>query len=68
MKMLDVYNEFKSQISSKFKITKFRSRKVEKKYAFDIPDVPDTSEYLEVSYSVSGVSCYDLCSLSEVLG
>lgn len=53
VKILDVYNEFKSHVSSKYKITKFRSRKVEKKYAFNIQDVPDESEYLEVSYSAT---------------
>lgn len=32
---------------------KFRSKKTTKEYAFDIADVPDSSEYLEVQYPVS---------------
>lgn len=32
----------------------FSLQKVEKSYAFEIPDVPTQSEYLEVRYSVSG--------------
>uniref|UniRef100_A0A4W6CIR1 DNA polymerase n=1 Tax=Lates calcarifer TaxID=8187 RepID=A0A4W6CIR1_LATCA len=48
--MMDVYQEF-SEVSEKFKIMKFKSKKVEKNYAFEIPDVPSQCEYLEVRYS-----------------
>ncbi|XP_017309249.1 DNA polymerase alpha catalytic subunit isoform X2 [Ictalurus punctatus] len=48
--MMDVYQEFNS-LSEKYKIMKFKSKKVEKNYAFEIPDVPTQSEYLEVRYS-----------------
>ncbi|XP_047424576.1 DNA polymerase alpha catalytic subunit isoform X2 [Mugil cephalus] len=48
--MMDVYQEF-SSLSERFKIMKFKSKKVEKNYAFEIPDVPSQSEYLEVRYS-----------------
>ncbi|KAJ8385816.1 hypothetical protein AAFF_G00181720 [Aldrovandia affinis] len=48
--IMDVYQEF-SQLSEKFRIMKFKSKKVEKNYAFEIPDVPTQSEYLEVRYS-----------------
>ncbi|XP_030625392.1 DNA polymerase alpha catalytic subunit [Chanos chanos] len=48
--MMDVYQEFNS-LSEKFKIMKFKSKKVEKNYAFEIPDVPSQCEYLEVRYS-----------------
>ncbi|MBN3304208.1 DPOLA polymerase, partial [Amia calva] len=48
--MMDVYQEF-SAISERYKIMKFKSKKVEKSYAFEIPDVPSQSEYLEVRYS-----------------
>ncbi|KAJ8278149.1 hypothetical protein GJAV_G00084410 [Gymnothorax javanicus] len=48
--IMDVYQEF-SQLSEKFKIMKFKSKKVEKNYAFEIPDVPSQSDYLEVRYS-----------------
>lgn len=48
--LMDVYQEF-SGISEKLKIMKFKSKKVEKSYAFEIPDIPTQSEYLEVRYS-----------------
>lgn len=48
--MMDVYQEF-NDLSEKFKIMKFKSKKVEKNYAFEIPDVPTQCEYLEVRYS-----------------
>uniref|UniRef100_A0A8C9ZTU6 DNA polymerase n=1 Tax=Sander lucioperca TaxID=283035 RepID=A0A8C9ZTU6_SANLU len=48
--MMDVYQEF-NELSEKFRIMKFKSKKVEKSYAFEIPDVPTQSEYLEVRYS-----------------
>ncbi|TMS09148.1 DNA polymerase alpha catalytic subunit [Larimichthys crocea] len=48
--MMDVYQEF-NELSEKFKIMKFKSKKVEKNYAFEIPDVPSQCEYLEVRYS-----------------
>ncbi|XP_036414647.1 DNA polymerase alpha catalytic subunit [Colossoma macropomum] len=48
--MMDVYQEF-NDLSEKFKIMKFKSKKVEKNYAFEIPDVPTHCEYLEVRYS-----------------
>ncbi|XP_075815002.1 DNA polymerase alpha catalytic subunit isoform X2 [Microtus pennsylvanicus] len=49
--MKDVYEEFDSKIAAKYKIMKFKSKTVEKNYAFEIPDVPEKSEYLEVRYS-----------------
>ncbi|XP_040194139.1 DNA polymerase alpha catalytic subunit isoform X2 [Rana temporaria] len=49
--MMNVYQEFNDHISEKYKIMKFKSKKVEKNYAFEIPDVPASSEYLEVRYS-----------------
>ncbi|KAK1884775.1 DNA polymerase alpha catalytic subunit, partial [Dissostichus eleginoides] len=48
--MMDVYQEF-NELSEKFRIMKFKSKKVEKSYAFEIPDIPSQSEYLEVRYS-----------------
>ncbi|XP_062841851.1 DNA polymerase alpha catalytic subunit [Trichomycterus rosablanca] len=48
--MMDVYQEFNS-LSEKFKIMRFKSKKVERSYAFEIPDVPTQCEYLEVRYS-----------------
>ncbi|XP_069320522.1 DNA polymerase alpha catalytic subunit isoform X1 [Eulemur rufifrons] len=47
----DVYEEFDEKIATKYKIMKFKSKIVEKNYAFEIPDVPEKSEYLEVRYS-----------------
>ncbi|XP_067896670.1 DNA polymerase alpha catalytic subunit [Heterodontus francisci] len=49
--MLDVYQEFSEAISEKYKIMKFKSKKVERKYAFEIPDVPENCQYLEVKYA-----------------
>ncbi|XP_041824817.1 DNA polymerase alpha catalytic subunit [Melanotaenia boesemani] len=48
--LMDIYQEF-SEVSEKFKIMKFKSKKVEKNYAFEIPDVPNQCDYLEVRYS-----------------
>ncbi|XP_029004027.1 DNA polymerase alpha catalytic subunit [Betta splendens] len=48
--MMDIYQEF-SELSDKFKIMKFKSKKVEKNYAFEVPDVPSQCDYLEVRYS-----------------
>ncbi|KAK1806571.1 hypothetical protein P4O66_005077 [Electrophorus voltai] len=48
--MMDIYQEFNS-LSEKFKIMKFKSKKVEKNYAFEIPDIPTQCEYLEIRYS-----------------
>ncbi|XP_017283871.1 DNA polymerase alpha catalytic subunit isoform X2 [Kryptolebias marmoratus] len=48
--MMDVYQEF-SELTEKFKIMKFKSKNVEKNYAFEIPDVPSQCDYLEVRYS-----------------
>ncbi|XP_075710123.1 DNA polymerase alpha catalytic subunit isoform X2 [Rhinoderma darwinii] len=49
--MMNVYQEFNDGVADKYKIMKFKSKKVEKSYAFEIPDVPASSEYLEVRYS-----------------
>nr|DBA34120.1 TPA: hypothetical protein GDO54_001717 [Pyxicephalus adspersus] len=49
--MMNVYQEFNDHIAEKYRIMKFKSKKVEKNYAFEIPDVPASSEYLEVRYS-----------------
>ncbi|XP_075377020.1 DNA polymerase alpha catalytic subunit isoform X4 [Mycteria americana] len=49
--IMSVFKEFNDCISPKYKIMKFKSKKVEKYYAFEIPDVPAKSEYLEVKYS-----------------
>ncbi|XP_078513931.1 DNA polymerase alpha catalytic subunit [Lissotriton helveticus] len=49
--MMNVYQEFNERIADRFKLMKFKSKKVEKNYAFEIPDVPANSEYLEVRYS-----------------
>lgn len=51
--IMDLYNEFNNSVAKKFKITQFKSKKVTKKYAFNLPDVPLSSEYLEVKYPAS---------------
>uniref|UniRef100_A0A2S2P4V9 DNA polymerase n=2 Tax=Schizaphis graminum TaxID=13262 RepID=A0A2S2P4V9_SCHGA len=52
VKMVDVYNEF-NNLTDKYQIQNFKSRKITKKYAFDLADVADESEYLEIRYSAS---------------
>ncbi|XP_041439480.1 DNA polymerase alpha catalytic subunit-like isoform X1 [Xenopus laevis] len=49
--MMHVYQEFNEAVAEKYKIMMFKSKKVDKDYAFEIPDVPASSEYLEVRYS-----------------
>lgn len=49
---MDVYNEF-NNLTDKYQIRNFKSRKITKKYAFELVDVADESEYLEIRYSVS---------------
>eukprot|EP00731_Ephydatia_muelleri_P030456 Em0021g979a len=47
--MEDVYKEFNDNFALKFK--SFTSKRVTKKYAFELVDVPHESEYLQVLYS-----------------
>nr|XP_014348431.1 PREDICTED: DNA polymerase alpha catalytic subunit [Latimeria chalumnae] len=49
--LMDVYHEFNQQIAERYKIMKFRSKACKKNYAFEIPDVPAQSDYLEIRYS-----------------
>ncbi|XP_035780479.1 DNA polymerase alpha catalytic subunit-like [Anopheles albimanus] len=53
--MLEVYNEFSNDISNKLNIAKYRSRVVNKSFAYTSATsslkVPVSSEYLEVRYS-----------------
>ncbi|XP_069746281.1 DNA polymerase alpha catalytic subunit isoform X2 [Narcine bancroftii] len=49
--IMDVYQEFSEAISERYKIMKFKSKRVEKKYAFEITDVPEDCEYLEIKYA-----------------
>jgi hypothetical protein len=50
---MDVYNEFNDVIAPRFKINEFKSRPVKKKYCFEMTDVPNFGDYVEVRYSVS---------------
>ncbi|XP_071492723.1 DNA polymerase alpha catalytic subunit-like [Diadema antillarum] len=47
--MMDVYKEFDT-MATKYKIMKFRSKKVTKQYCFEKAEVPAESEYLEIKY------------------
>lgn len=47
----DLYAEFNTKYAEPQRIMKFTSRRVTRRYAFDLPDVPQESEYLQVSYS-----------------
>ena len=59
--------EFNSTYAIPYKVMRFSSRRVEKKYAFEKTDVPATSEYLEVKYSVSVWRCSWQLPLWQVL-
>ncbi|XP_065059619.1 DNA polymerase alpha catalytic subunit-like [Rhopilema esculentum] len=47
--MKDVYEEF-NNIATKMKIMNFKCKATKMKYAFELPDVPSESDYLEVLY------------------
>jgi len=64
--MMDVYKEFNEEIAERYKILQYKSRKVERNYAFSIQDVPVTSEYLEIVYPVSILECHRLLLFSDV--
>ena len=64
--MMDVYKEFNEKIAERYKILQYKSRKVERNYAFGIQDVPVTSEYLEIVYPVSILKCHKLILFSVV--
>ena len=49
MEITDVYEEV-SELFSKHRITKYASKKVSRKYAFELHDVPAESDYLKVLY------------------
>ncbi|KAF9175853.1 DNA polymerase alpha catalytic subunit [Mortierella sp. AD011] len=53
--MADVYTEFDS-IRQSHKIPSFLSKPVERKYAFDLPGIPSSGEYLKVVYKYSSPS------------
>ncbi|CAI8021304.1 DNA polymerase alpha catalytic subunit [Geodia barretti] len=46
-----LYSEFNTKYAEPQRIMKFTSRRVTRHYAFDLPDVPQESEYLQVYYS-----------------
>lgn len=50
--MMDVYEEFNTSVAAELGLKEFKSRKVTKNYAFNLPDIPAQSDYLEVKYSV----------------
>lgn len=47
--MSEVYTEV-SDLCSKYRIKKFASKEVSRKYAFELHDVPAESNYLKVLY------------------
>eukprot|EP00090_Calanus_glacialis_P016583 TRINITY_DN25936_c0_g1_i4.p1 TRINITY_DN25936_c0_g1~~TRINITY_DN25936_c0_g1_i4.p1 ORF type:complete len:1464 (-),score=583.40 TRINITY_DN25936_c0_g1_i4:126-4448(-) len=48
---MDLYNEFNDKIAKRYKINEHKCRPVEKLYAFEHTDIPDSGHYLEVVYS-----------------
>ena len=47
----DVYNEFNEKIAKRYKISEFKSKPRQMKYAFEYFDVPKEADYLQVMYS-----------------
>ena len=50
--MADVYTEFDS-IRQAHKITTWMSKPVERKYAFELPGIPSSGDYMKVVYKYS---------------
>jgi len=46
----DVYQEFNSKIAVRYKIPEFKSKPSRMSYAFQLEDVPDVADYLEILY------------------
>ncbi|XP_037963933.2 DNA polymerase alpha catalytic subunit [Plutella xylostella] len=51
--MMDVYEEFNSSVAAELGLKEFKSRKVTRSYAFNLPDIPAMSDYLEVKYAAT---------------
>nr|XP_039249931.1 DNA polymerase alpha catalytic subunit-like [Styela clava] len=47
----DVYKEFDSTIASRYKIMIYKTKIVEKKFVFGESDIPEHSQYVEITYS-----------------
>ena len=47
----DVYEEFNSKIAVRYKIPEFKSKPARMSYAFELEDVPDVGDYLEILYN-----------------
>lgn len=60
VEMADVYTEFDS-IRQAHKITSWLSKPVERKYAFELPGIPSTADYLKVVYNYSRKFSCRLC-------
>jgi DNA polymerase alpha subunit A len=54
VEVLDMYQEF-SEVAEKHKISKWLSKPVQRKYAFELPNVPEESTYLKVAYSFASM-------------
>lgn len=61
----DVQAEFK-EIADKAKITKWTSKIVSRKYAFEVPNIPTEAPYLKIVYPFSGKSCILILSTVKV--
>ena len=46
----DVYDEF-GKIATEYKIREWMGKQVDRKYAFELPDVPQEASYLKVLYA-----------------
>ncbi len=50
VEFVDLYNEFNTKVTPRFKIGEFKSKPAEMKYAFEVEDVPDVASYMQVLY------------------
>lgn len=57
--MTDVYSEV-AELCSRKRITKFASKEVTRKYAFELPEVPAEANYLKVLYDYERKSIHSI--------
>lgn len=57
--MTDVYSEV-AELCSRKRITKFASKEVTRKYAFELPEVPAEANYLKVLYDYERKSIHSM--------
>ncbi|GBP39586.1 DNA polymerase alpha catalytic subunit [Eumeta japonica] len=66
--IMDVYEEFNTQIATELGLKEFKSRKVTKNYAFNLPDIPAQSEYLEASFPPPATAGKKFKTIAHIFG